>query len=31
MTLPLLVALREEETDRYAVLFAFDEERATVG
>jgi predicted double-glycine peptidase len=31
VTLPLLVALREGESDRYAVLFAFDDEGATVG
>jgi hypothetical protein len=31
VTLPLLVALREGEHERYAVLFAFDDERATVG
>jgi predicted double-glycine peptidase len=31
VALPLLVALREEGRDRYAVLFAFDDTSATVG
>jgi hypothetical protein len=31
VVLPLLVALREGEQERYGVLFAFDDERATVG